>query len=152
MTGLQRALLAAVAIAVGGFTAHAQSWELLSGLHAGDRIRVLETSGMEHKGRFTAATATAVSLDTGRGQVSVERTRVRRVKVRSTGRRVRNLLIGAGIGAAIGITLDNTLGVYIRNESAQSDAARAITYLAPIGIFAGIGAALPGYRTIYRAP
>jgi len=62
------------------------------------------------------------------------------------------VLIGAGIGAALGITIDQTFGVYLRNETGETPGARAITYIAPIGIFAAIGAALPNYRTIYRAP
>ena len=65
---------------------------------------------------------------------------------------MRNVLIGAGIGVALGVTIDQTLGAYFRNEAGENDGARALTYIAPIAIFSAIGAALPSYRTIYRAP
>jgi hypothetical protein len=71
------------------------------------------------------------------------------VKVRSTSRRVRNLLIGAGIGLAIGITADQTLGTYLRNESGDSQ--RPLMYAAPIALFGGIAGAFPAYRVVYSA-
>jgi hypothetical protein len=64
---------------------------------------------------------------------------------------MRNILIGAGIGLAVGIAVDRTLGTYIRNERGDIAGVRALTYAAPIALFAGIGAALAPYRTIYRA-
>jgi preprotein translocase subunit SecD len=64
---------------------------------------------------------------------------------------VRNILIGAGIGLAVGVAVDQTVGTYFRNEQGNNGGARAVTYIAPIALFAGIGAALSPYRTIYRA-
>ena len=129
----------------------AQSWEALSPLRPGDKIRVLEIAGAEHKGAFSSFTPQAITLRTGSGEVSVERSRVRRIQVRSANRRIRNLAIGAAIGVAIGVTVDQTVGAYIRNESAESDGTRAVTYIAPIALFGGIAAAFPGYRTVYRS-
>ena len=71
------------------------------------------------------------------------------MEVRCNARRTRNLLIGLGIGVAVGVTADQTVGAYVRNESNESAGARAITYLAPIALFGAIGA-LPAYRTIYK--
>ena len=93
-----------------------------------------------------------MSISADNGEAMVERTRVKRVKLRSGSRRVRNTIIGAGIGFAVGLTIDQTLGTYFRNESSEGTGARVLTYLAPAGIFAVIGAAFPAYRTIYRAP
>jgi hypothetical protein len=81
-------------------------------------------------------------------RIAIERNKVRRVQVRSGARRVRNLVIGAAIGLAVGVTVDQTVGAYLRNET--GDSGRGITYAAPIVVFGGIGAALPGYRTVYR--
>ena len=126
----------------------AQSWDVVRGLRSGDRVKVQESSGTEHKGRVTAVTPDGISLATGGSQVSVERARVRRVQLHSGSRRARNVAIGAAVGVAVGVVVDQTIGKYLRNES--GDEGRPIMYLAPIGLFAGIGAALSPYRTIYR--
>lgn len=129
----------------------AQSWDDLRGLKPGDRVKVQDTAGQERKGKFRAVSANAISIESGKSEVSVERARVRRVQVKSSARRWRNVAIGAGIGLVLGLVVDQTLGAYIRNESVESSGVRALTYIAPIGLFAGVGAASAGYRTIYRA-
>jgi hypothetical protein len=126
----------------------AQSWDSLHGLRSGDAVRVAETGGQEHHGSFTAVSADALTIRTSDGPHNIERTKIREVKVRSSGRRIRNLLIGAGIGLATGIAADQTLGAALRNET--GDSKRPIMYLAPIALFGGIGAAIPAYRTVYR--
>ena len=132
-----------------GLSIQAQSWDELRGLQPGDKIKVAGTAHEEYQGRFQAFSERGISLETGKGVVEVERGRVRRVQVRASSRRVRNLLIGAAIGAAVGIAVDQTVGRYLRNET--GDQYRAVTYIAPIAVFAGIGAAIPAYRTVYRS-
>ena len=127
----------------------AQSWEDLRSLKPGDSIKVMDTGRREQKGAFAALSADAISLRTGNREVSIERTRVRRVQIRSGSRRARNAAIGAAVGVAIGVTVDQTLGAYLRNESNGSG--RPVTYIAPIALFGGLAAAFPGYRTLYRA-
>jgi hypothetical protein len=134
-----------------GLSLHAQSWDALRGLGPGDRIKVVDTTHQEHVGGFTAFSERGISIETRRGVVEIERARVRRVEVRASSRRVRNILIGAGIGLAVGVAVDQTVGTYFRNEQGNNGGARAVTYIAPIALFAGIGAALSPYRTIYRA-
>jgi hypothetical protein len=56
-------------------------------------------------------------------------------------RRVRNFVIAAAIGLAMGVTVDQTLGAYLRNETGDSH--RAVTYIAPIALFGGVAAVLP---------
>lgn len=133
-----------------GLSLFAQSWDGLHGLKPGERVNVLDAAGQEHKGTFAAVSDDAISLDTAKGQVAIGRPQVRRVQVRSSSRRVRNLLIGVAVGAAVGATVDQTLGVYFRNESGESAGTRAVSYVAPIALFGGLGA-LPAYRTVYRA-
>lgn len=82
--------------------------------------------------------------------VEIERARVSRVQVRAGSRRARNILIGAGIGLAVGIAIGQSAGTYLRNETGENGGVRAATYGAPIALFAGIGAAMSPYRTIYR--
>lgn len=128
----------------------AQSWDALRALKAGDRIRVQEMDGTRHDGAFVALTDTSISVRTKQSEVAVERSRTQRVQVRSGARRARNLAIGAGIGVAVGLVVDNTLGQYLRNESGENSGARAVTYIAPIGLFGALGGAFPAYRTIYK--
>ncbi len=127
-----------------------QSWDALRELKAGERIRVLEIAGTEHRGAFSTVSNDAVTVQTSKGEVAIERARARRVQIASGTRRFRNAVIGAAIGVAVGVTVDQTLGTYFRNESGQTGAARAVTYVAPISVLGGIGAALPSWRTIYK--
>jgi hypothetical protein len=127
-----------------------QSWDSLRELKSGERIRVLEIAGTEHKGAFSTISNDAITIRTSKGEVAIDRARTRRVQVASNTRRVRNAVIGAAIGVAVGVTVDQTLGTYFRNESGETGAARAVTYVAPIAIFSGIGAALPSWRTLYQ--
>jgi hypothetical protein len=128
----------------------AQPWETLGRLDRGARIKVQVTGGPGSTGRFQSASAAAISLETDHGMVSVERTGVRRVQVRSGARRIRRVAIAAAIGVALGVTVDQTLGTYFRNESGESSGARAATYIAPIAVLGAIAGAFPAYRTVYR--
>ena len=148
MTRRVRLLSILLAVSVCVLPIRAQSWDTVRGLKAGDRVRVQEGGGPEHKGTVSAVTAEAISLTTGKTEVSVDRVRVKRVQVHSGTKRARNIAIGAAIGVGVGIAIDQTIGTYLRNES--GDEGRPVMYLAPIGLFGGIGAALSPYRTIYR--
>ena len=116
----------------------------------GDTVIIVDTHGQEHRGRLADVTAESVSVAERKGTVAVTRADVRRVKVRSGSRRARNIVIGAAVGLAAGAVADQTLGTYFRNESGESSGARVASYAIPIAVFGGIGAALPGYRTVYR--
>jgi hypothetical protein len=111
-----------LALFYGTLTFAAQSWADLRSL---DGIRVQDTAGKEYKGAFRNFSDTAISIDEGGRAVSVERQRVRRVQVKSTARRLHNMAIGAGIGLALGLIADHTLGAYLRNEYSEGDGARA---------------------------
>ena len=126
----------------------AQSWDDLRGLHSGDHVKVLEMSGQEHKGEFRSVSTSAITILTSTGENTVERAQIKRVQVPSAARRVRNAIIGAAIGVAAGVTVDQTLGVRLRNEG--NSTGRALMYVGPIALFGGISAALPAYRTVYR--
>ena len=127
-----------------------QSWDALRQLKPGLRVRVLEIAGTEHKGTFGGVSAGAITLQTDKGEAIVERTFVRRVEVPSGARRTRNVVIGAAIGIAVGAAVDQTLGAYFRNESGETAGARAVTYIAPTGLFGGIAAAMGSWRTVYK--
>jgi len=145
-----RLILILAALAATVLPACGQSWDRLRELRPGQSIKVKEIDGPQHSGIFRSVSADRLTMTDGKSEISIEQAKIRRVQVRSGERRLRNFLIGAGIGAAIGVVTDNTLGVYIRNESAQGDGARAATYLLPIGLVGGIAAAVPAYQTVYR--
>ncbi len=125
----------------------AQAWDTLREVQ-GRHIKVVDTSGENRNGICDSVTADGITVQAGSSRITIERLKVRRVQVRSGARRVRNLVIGAAIGLAVGVTMDQTVGAYLRNET--GDSGRGITYAAPIVVLGGIGAALPGYRTVYR--
>src|SRR5262249_2961254 len=68
----------------------------------------------------------------------------------SQSRRMRNILIGVGVGAAIGLVTDQTIGRYLRNESNPA-VARPLIWTLPIALCGGIGAASPSYPVIYQS-
>jgi hypothetical protein len=126
----------------------AQSWDEVRSLKPGDHVKVRDATGEEQKGELRAVSPETITISDGGVERTIARTSIRRVQVRSGSRRVRNALIGAAIGVAVAVTVDQTLGAYLRNESNTSG--RGIIYAAPIGLGSGIGAALPAYRTVYR--
>ncbi|HEY1338485.1 MAG TPA: hypothetical protein VGF59_13300, partial [Bryobacteraceae bacterium] len=126
------------------------SWDVVGSLPAGATIRVTDKADMQQKGTFVSAAADAIVLTTKSGQVRVDRINVRKIEAKP-GHRVRNALIGAGIGLAVGVVIDQTAGQYFRNEAHETDAARALTVLAPVGIFGGIASLTGAYRTVYSA-
>jgi hypothetical protein len=127
----------------------AQSWDPVRALAPGATVKVREAGGPEHKGTVAAVTADTISIATGPTTVSVEKARVSRVQVHRRNRRLRNIAIGAAIGLGVAIAVDQTVGRYLRNET--GDSGRAITYIAPIGLFGAIGAAMSPYRTVYQS-
>ena len=62
---------------------------------------------------------------------------------------MRNVLIGVGVGAAISLVTDQTLGAYLRNES-NPPGARPLIWALSIAVCGGIGAAIPSYPVIYQ--
>ena len=128
--------------------ASGQSWDSVRSLRSGEQIRIVDTDGTEHKGTVASVSADAISLTAHDHEESIERARVRKVKVRSGSRRLRNTLIGVGVGLAVGLVVDATIGAYLRNEGGEPT--RPLNYVVPIGVFGGLTAAMPGYRTVYR--
>ena len=54
----------------------AQSWDTLRGLKAGERIRVVDSSGAAQSGAFRAVSDSSITLAGGRGESAIERSRV----------------------------------------------------------------------------
>ena len=92
----------------------AQSWDSVRGLSPGEHIAVIDINRDTHKGVLTGVSQDSISLQSGSKPLTIERARVRTVQVRSGARRVRNALIGAGIGFGIGLAVDQTFGHFTK--------------------------------------
>jgi hypothetical protein len=143
MRGLVIALLLA-----GGAAAAPKTWESLNQLHPGEPIEIIR-GDRAVKGDFVSSSTESLTIRTPVGEQRFLRPDVARVISRARSHRLRNALIGAGVGVAISIVTDQTVGTYLRNES-NPDAARPVIWTVPIAAGAAIGAAIPSHPTIYR--
>jgi len=123
-----------------GFAQTSQdSWNNLKGLELGQKIEVADMNLKSLKGTFVSYSAEAISLRTGKGEEGVRREDVFRVSSREGSKRLRNTLIGMGIGTAGGLAAGFGL---MERETGYAGAVAGTTVLfAAVG--AGIGAALP---------
>jgi hypothetical protein len=126
------------------------AWDALGSIDQGHRIRI-ETSAKKYTGAFVGASGDAIRLNAKDGQISISRTEVVRVYLQSHSSRLRNTLIGAGIGTAVGVIAWSTLGRLLRNEGAQDTESRILA--PPIAIGAAVGAVLPtgSMKKVYDA-
>ena len=125
-----------------------KTWESLGKLDSGAPIEVV-TSDRAEKGEFVSMSTESLTINTRRGEQRFLRKEVLRVVSRRQSRRMRNVLIGVGVGAAIGLATDQTFGAYLRNESNPASA-RPLIWALPMAFCGGIGAAFPSYPVIYR--
>lgn len=127
-------------------------WTNLQRIHPGEEVHVVRSDKKSADGRFVSASAEAITLDISGGALTVPRSEVVRVTKRRPSHRMRNTLIGLGIGAAVGLVLDQTLGAIARNEGGiNSDRIIALNWIVPLSAGAGIGAATGGgEETVYR--
>ena len=125
-----------------------KTWANLDQLQPGAPVEVV-TSDRAVKGEFVSSSTGSLTIRTRRAEEKFLRPEVVRVVSRTQSRRMRNVLIGVGVGAAIGLAADQTLGAYLRNESNPASA-RPLIWSLPIALCAGIAAAFPSYPVIYR--
>jgi hypothetical protein len=125
-----------------------KTWESLGKLDSGTPIEVV-TSNRAEKGEFVSSSTESLTIRTRRGEQRFLRKEVVRVVSRRKSHRMRNVLIGVGVGTAIGLVTDQTLGAYLRNESNPASA-RPLIWALPMAFCGGIGAAFPSYPVIYR--
>jgi hypothetical protein len=78
------------------------AWSSLTGLHAGQKIQIVETNAKKHSGTFVSVSNTAISYRETTGEHSIDKQDVRTVTLMENQHRLRNTLIGAGVGAGAG--------------------------------------------------
>src|SRR5947209_5736432 len=110
---LMRLLLIALATAGLVLAAPAsKTWESLGQLRSGAPIEVV-TNDRAEKGEFVSSSTESVTIQTHRGEQRFLRSEVVRVVSRTQSRRVRNALIGVGVGLAISLVTDQTVGAFL---------------------------------------
>jgi hypothetical protein len=127
-----------------------ESWDNLKQLRTGQKIQVVDIHMKTLNGAFLSFSAEALGLRVAKGEVSVSRPDVVRVSVRDTSKRMRNMLLGAGIAGGVALAVGIPIAVTNSNEGNTC----AVCFA---GIAAGFGGgaalgAIPGSRTIYRVP
>jgi hypothetical protein len=122
------------------------SWSNLSKLHSGQKIQVVGTDSKKHSGTFLSFTDTAISYHDAAGDQTIEKLNVSSVKLMEIKHRVRNSLIGAGVGVAAG----TGIGIGVHKGNTLDEAAGGVLG-AIIGLASGavVGALLPTHDTIY---
>jgi hypothetical protein len=126
-------------------------WDNLTILKPGQLIRVEPNDSISYEGTFQALDDEGITLRQPAGEQTFARKDILRVYFRSKNHRLRNTVIGAGIGAALA-----ALAVKVNNSPWFGNTGmRDIGWVWPVGlgIFGGIGAAIPtgGWHEVYHA-
>jgi len=126
-------------------------WENLRILKPGQQIRVVLEGAKSYQGEFLALNDEGITLRLAPGEQAFARKEVLRVYFKTVNHRVRNLAIGAGIGAVLaGLAVKANSSTWFENTGM-----RDIGWVWPtgLGVFGGIGAAIPtgGWHEAYRA-
>jgi hypothetical protein len=130
-------------------------WSSLKQIAAGQTIKVAVKGGTSSQGDFQSASEDALVLRVAGEDRSIARDTVRRVSLKTNGRRGKHALIGAAIGGGgglgAGIAIDNDCSA--TSIVCTGNKGKAILTPAFALLGAGIGALLPagGWREIYRA-
>jgi hypothetical protein len=124
------------------------SWTNLSALQAGQKIQIVGTNSKQYSGAFTSVSDKAISYQSSAGEQSVQRQDVRSVKLMENKHRLRNTLIGGGVGAGAGAGI--TAAAW-ENRGFLGSKRSGAAVGAVIGFFSGavIGALIPSHKMIY---
>lgn len=124
------------------------SWTSLNGLNAGQKLQVIEKNSTIHSGTFLSVSDSAITFREGNGERSVQKPDVRSVKLQNQ-RRLRNVLIGAGVGggacAVFGAGTAGDRGFISR------PAAAAVGGLLGAIVGAPVGLVISTHNTVYSA-
>jgi len=124
------------------------SWEKLRQVRVGQKIEVVDTTMKAMQGNFLGLSDEAITIQHKNNPVSVPRSNVVRVSSREDSKRLRNALIGLAIGGAAGIGVAAAVG---KDDPEAQAVYRLIAVPVGLGVGGGLGAAFPGFQTIYRA-
>jgi len=125
-------------------------------ISAGTEIQARTTGNKRYRGQFKAADEDALVMIVANDEQRLPRATVSRVSVKKPGHRLRNVLIGLGIGAAAGLSLGAIADARCTGKCIEGTTPLGKEVGTPLGLLIGaiIGVALPtgGWREVYRAP
>ncbi len=126
------------------------------GLSAGAEIEARTTDNKRYRGQFRRSDNEALVIATTSGEQRLARATVSRVLVKTQGHRLRNTLLGFGIGAAGGLILGTIADARCTGKCIEGNEPLGKEAGTPFGALVGIiiGVVIPtgGWREIYRAP
>lgn len=127
---------------------HAQKgdWQSLASIRPKSQVQVIDRKLRTYKGKFVAFTNAGITLIEDKQEKTIAREDVYRVTLVGA-KRLRNVLIGLAIGAAAGA---GTGAALMERESGYGGAV-AGTVVGLGGLGAGIGALVPGNKTVYES-
>lgn len=150
-----------VAMALLGAPIHGQTsnaWENLGKtpvIAAGTEIEARTVDHKRYRGEFVAAESDTLVISTSGGEQRLPRASVSRVSVKKPSHRLRNTLIGLGIGVGGGLTLGAVADARCTGKCVEGKTPLGKLVGTPLGALIGtiIGVALPtgGWREVYRA-
>jgi len=130
------------------------AWSSLTGLHAGQKIQIVETNAKKHSGTFVNVSDAAISYQENASQQTIQKQDVRSVKLLDNKHRLRNTFIGAAVGAGVGAGIGAAVYKPCSGSFCIDPGGRAIP--AGIGAVVGgvggvvVGVLLPSHSTIYN--
>jgi hypothetical protein len=127
------------------------NWESLKQLATGQEVRVVLNDAKSYSGQFRAVSDEAIMARVATGEQTFERQNVLRVSAKGKSRRGRNVLIGAAIGAGLGVVAVGMDCHYGREGCGAAGAFLGVPFGAGLG--AGFAAVIPtgGWHDVYRA-
>lgn len=151
-------LLSAPALRGAGEKGDAANWENLRNVAPSSSVRVVLKNVGTHQGKLRGVSDESLTISTAAGKKTFARNEVLRVSTKGKSHRVRNLLIGMGVGAVTGVIVgvaDPELGQGTCAQGSCVDAGTA-ALVGFGGAVAGtaVGAIIPtgGWHEVFRAP
>lgn len=127
------------------------SWENLNQLEIGRLVKVVLKDTKAYEAKFQARTEDSIQLLIGAKEQTLLKRETLRISTKKQGHRLRNVLIGTGIGTAAGLAF----GAATTHEG-EWMRGRGIGLSASVGAIGGaaLGAVIPtgGWEEIYRNP
>jgi hypothetical protein len=123
------------------------SWQNLSTLHAGQKIRVVEEHAKTVTGTFANVSETALTLQQKGLERMIQRQDVRTVKLMGNSHRLRNALIGGAVGAGGGAGV-GAASWENRGFAGGKGIGAAVGAAIGFGVGAIVGALVPTHETV----
>jgi hypothetical protein len=156
---VKRILCAAILCSASAFGQSARDWASLGhnpAITAGTEIEARTTAKRRYRGQLKSVDDEALVIVASSGEQRLARATVARVSVKKPGHRLRNTLIGFGIGAAAGLTLGAVADARCTGNCIEGNQPLGKEAGTPVGALIGaiIGVIVPtgGWREVYRAP